>query len=105
MLRLSEIRYPKRTHGATVRAWLGINGQSRQPTVEQPLRSELFSVEQLRQHAVALAGGHELDPFRGPDRLLPRLAKNEAILLEAYTLITGAVAANRRLEPAGEWLL
>ena len=44
---------------------------------EQPLRSELLSVDQLKQHARALAESHAIDRQRGPDRLLPRLAENE----------------------------
>jgi hypothetical protein len=39
---------------------------------EPPLRAELFSTEQLRRHAVALAGQHQLDPKPGPNRLLRR---------------------------------
>ena len=50
---------------------------------EQPLRAELFSIDQLDQHAKLLAEQHELDPRRGPDRLLPRLDENEAVLLRA----------------------
>ena len=69
---------------------------------EQPLRSELFSTDQLEQHAKALAGWHEVDKRTGPDRLLSRLEKNEAVLLNAHQLI---VATNRRMSPADEWLL
>ena len=43
------------------------------------LRSELFSIEQLKRHAVALADQHSIDPRPGPDRLLPRLADNERV--------------------------
>lgn len=72
---------------------------------EQPLRSELFTTDQLEQHAKALAGWHEVDKRVGPDRLLSRLEKNEAVLLKAYQLIAAAVTANRRTSPAAEWLL
>jgi len=44
------------------------------------LRSELFSIEQLKRHAVTLAGQHNIDPHPGPDRLLPRLADNARVL-------------------------
>jgi cyclic beta-1,2-glucan synthetase len=30
------------------------------------LRSELFSIEQLKRHAVTLAGQHRIDPRPGP---------------------------------------
>ncbi len=72
---------------------------------EQPLRSELFSTDQLEQHAKALAGWHEVDKRAGPDRLLSRLEKNEAVLLNAHQLIVAAVADKRRMSPADEWLL
>ena len=72
---------------------------------EPPLRSELFSVDQMQQHGKALAGSHELSPRRGPDQLLPRLSDNEAFLLELRQLLTEAVQAGRRITPAGEWLL
>src|SRR6185436_16555527 len=42
---------------------------------------------------------------RPVDRLLKRLAANEGILVETCDLLTAAVIANRRIAPAGEWLL
>lgn len=72
---------------------------------EQPLRSELLSVDQLELHAKALAGWHQVDRKRGTDRLLPRLDENETILLETHELVTAAVMAKRRIAPASEWLL
>ncbi len=44
---------------------------------EQPLRSELFSTDQLEQHAKALAGWHEVDKRPGRTVCLSRLEKNE----------------------------
>jgi cellobiose phosphorylase len=72
---------------------------------EPPLRAELFSDEQLRRHAVALAGRHQLDPKRGPNRLLLRLADNEEALIQAYDLVTRAEVEGRRIAASGEWLL
>ncbi len=72
---------------------------------EQPLRAELFSVDQLERHAKALAGWHELATRRGADRLLPRLDENEHVLLHTYDLVTRAAEDSRRIAPAGEWLL
>ena len=72
---------------------------------EPPLRSELFSTDQLEQHAKALAGFHAVDKRAGPDRLLGRLEKNEDILRDAYQLIVAAVADKGRMAPADEWLL
>ena len=74
-------------------------------TEEQPLRSELFNVDQLAVHARELAGKHELNPRRSPDLLLSRLAENEAVLLQAYELVNAAVGANLRIASASEWLL
>ncbi len=74
-------------------------------TLETPLRAELFSGEQLRRHAIALAGQHRLDARPGPNRLLLRLADNEQLLIQAYDLVTGADIEGRRGSPAGEWLL
>jgi hypothetical protein len=79
--------------------------QVRARASEPPLRAELFSGEQLRRHAVALAGQHQLDPKPGPNRLLLRLADNEQALIQAYDLVTVAEADGRRIAPAGEWLL
>jgi cellobiose phosphorylase len=72
---------------------------------EPPLRSELFSSDQMDQHGKTLAGSHKLSLGRAPDRLLTRLAENESVLIGACQLLTAAVTANRRITPAGEWLL
>jgi cellobiose phosphorylase len=69
------------------------------------LRSELFSIEQLKRHAVTLAGQHRIDPRPGPDRLLPRLADNAQVLLAAYDVVTAAATPGQRIVPAEAWLL
>ena len=69
------------------------------------LRSELFSIEQLKRHAVTLAGQHRIDPRSGPDRLLPRLADNARVLLAAYDVVTAAATPGQRIVPAEAWLL
>jgi hypothetical protein len=69
------------------------------------LRSELFSIEQLKQHAVMMAGRHKIDPDPGPDKLLPRLADNERVLLEAYDIVTSAAIPGQRVVSAEVWLL
>ncbi|MCJ7444882.1 MAG: hypothetical protein MUO26_10190, partial [Methanotrichaceae archaeon] len=70
---------------------------------EPPLKSELFSTDQLEQHAKALAERHEADPIPRKDLLLPRLAENEEVLLQANEQLTEAVASNLRIAPASEW--
>jgi cyclic beta-1,2-glucan synthetase len=73
--------------------------------IEPPLRAELFSAEQMEQHGKTLAGAHKVSPGRTPDQLLTRLADNEDVLLGVRNLLTEAVKDNRRITPAGEWLL
>ncbi|MGA8570846.1 MAG: glucoamylase family protein [Desulfobaccales bacterium] len=72
---------------------------------EPPLRSELFSADQMKQHGKTLAGSHQLSSGGPQGRLLKRLAENKAILIGVRNLLTEAVKANRGITPAGEWLL
>ena len=72
---------------------------------EPPLRAELFSREQMAQHGKVLAGLHRLSQRRAPNRLLTRLVDNEALLVAVRVLLTEAVNTERRITPAGEWLL
>ncbi len=72
---------------------------------EPPLRSELFSAHQMEQHGKTLAASHQLSVEPAPDRLLKRLAENEGVLIEVQNLLMVAVKGNRRITPAGEWLL
>ncbi|MFZ3259665.1 MAG: glucoamylase family protein [Thiobacillus sp.] len=69
------------------------------------LRSELFSIEQLKRHAITLADQHGIDPRPGPDRLLPRLTDNARVLLAAYDVVTVATTQGQRIVPAEAWLL
>ncbi len=98
----------------TVRAWLGRPGffsllDSGNDAVagfeEAPLRAELFSADQMALHGASLATGHELTPSSAPDRLLPRLAANEKVLVDVYALLTRSAELQLRVTPAGEWLL
>jgi hypothetical protein len=72
---------------------------------EPPLRSELFSADQMEQHGKTLAGLHQLILGQAPDQLLGRLAENEDVLIGVRDLLAEAVKSNRRITPAGEWLL
>jgi cyclic beta-1,2-glucan synthetase len=93
-------------HLTQFRARLHSGRLSHKPPVEElPLRSELFSAEQMERHGKALAAVHRLTPRRLRDRLLPRLAANETVLIEVCNRLTAAVSANDRITPAGEWLL
>jgi len=70
-----------------------------------PLRSELYSTEQMEQHAQHLAATHALGPNQGPELLLKRLAENEAILFHVTSLLHDTVHEKKAITPAGEWLL
>ena len=73
---------------------------------EDPVRSELFSVERLEQHAESLAANQPVPPSRRAARsLVDRLADNERVLLGAYRSIAKAADEGRPITPAAEWLL
>ena len=72
---------------------------------ELPLRAELFSASQMEQHGKILAKMHQLTDRRTHDRLLSRLAENEHVLRDVHRLLTEDVKEDRRMTPAGEWLL
>ncbi|HUH59626.1 MAG TPA: glucoamylase family protein [Candidimonas sp.] len=69
------------------------------------MRAELFSIEQLKRHAVTLAGQHRIDRRPGADRLLPRLAENTRVLLAAYDIVTAVATTGQRIVPTEAWLL
>jgi cyclic beta-1,2-glucan synthetase len=72
---------------------------------EPPLRAELFSSDQMEQHGKTLAGLHKLGQGYAPDQLLTRLADNEDVLTKTRTLLMEAITTDRRITPAGDWLL
>ncbi len=81
------------------------DGQQKLSEEEPPLRSKLFSSDQMEQHGKVLADLHKLDAGRSRDRLLERLTENETFLLGVHTQLTEDVKKGRRISPAGEWLL
>jgi cyclic beta-1,2-glucan synthetase len=98
----------KSVRRALFQVWTRLRGHSvtrAYAADEPPLRAELFSSDQMEQHGRALASGHALARGRAQDRLLPRLSDNEEVLIGVCNLLTAAVAATRRIAPAGEWLL
>src|SRR6187455_223119 len=86
------------------RDWVATQTRQHLRGSEPPLRAELFGVEQLAQHARALAAKHRVTTQRGGNRLLPRLDANEQ-MLRAFNRATLAVDPRRRITPAAEWLL
>ena len=81
------------------KTWLAEQTGSRPRASEPPLRSELFSVEQLARHARALAAEHKVVTQQSSNRLLTRLGGNEQSL-RAFNRSTLAVVQSRRVTPA-----
>src|SRR4051812_29353681 len=98
------LRYVTEALGRWGRA-AGTGSETEGADNEQPLRAELFSIDQLQQHALGLAGWHQIDRTRGPDRLLARLQANAEVLGQAHALISAAAAKGWHIAPAAEWLL
>jgi cyclic beta-1,2-glucan synthetase len=70
------------------------------------IRSMLFSVERLEEHARSLAASQGVSPQKPQGhRLLARLTDNEASLIGAYQSICGAVSEGAAITPAAEWLI
>ena len=66
----------KTVRGTFFRMWARLRGSGpaqRYAGDELPLRSELFSADQMKQHGKILAGAHQLKPGRPPDPLLSPL--------------------------------
>ena len=72
---------------------------------EPPLRSELFSSDQMEEHGRTLARLHKLSSKHAPEQLLARLAENESILMGTRSLLMEAITTDRQITPAGVWLL
>ncbi len=72
---------------------------------EEPLRAALFSSDQMVAHGKLLAGRHRLAQTHRADRLLARLASNQRTLENVARQLREAVAKERPVTPASEWLL
>ncbi|HVE88707.1 MAG TPA: cyclic beta 1-2 glucan synthetase, partial [Burkholderiaceae bacterium] len=72
---------------------------------EAPLRSELFSADQMEQYGKTLAAAHRITSRRTREPLLARLADNESTLVEVCNLLTESLSVQQRITPAGEWLI
>ena len=92
---LSQIRIP----------FLGDNLMRKYENEKSPLRSELFSIEQLEMYASSLAATHTLTNEPAPEQLIQRLNENESILKEVRNLLIQSARQNTPIPPAGEWLL
>jgi cyclic beta-1,2-glucan synthetase len=72
---------------------------------DAPLRAELLSADQMEVHGRSLADQHAWELTRAADRLLPRLADNRRTLAEVCALLCEGEGPQRRITPAGEWLV
>jgi len=59
----------------------------------------------MEQHGKTLAAAHSTGSARHGEQLLARLADNEAMLRKARAICLAALTEDRRLTPAGDWLL
>jgi cyclic beta-1,2-glucan synthetase len=91
------------------REWMGFGSRYRHVVwwnLEEPIRSELFSLERLEQHAKSLAEAQRTTTKRGNGRKFTRrLRGNGRALLAAYHAIAAAVRDERAITPAAEWLV
>jgi cyclic beta-1,2-glucan synthetase len=73
---------------------------------DEPIRSELFSIERLEQHAVSLATAQRVTAkFSAGRPLAARLADNGRVLLMVYRAIAKAISDDQVIMPAAEWLV
>ncbi|MFA6467610.1 MAG: glucoamylase family protein [Bacteroidota bacterium] len=73
---------------------------------DESIRSELFSIERLEQHAESLAAAQPVSVHRETGRsLVSRLKENSRILLSSYHTIATAVSEEQVITPAAEWLV
>ncbi len=70
-----------------------------------PLRSELFTHQQMEHYARRLAAKHILTKGEPSEKMLKRLGENESLLVEIHHLLSETVKSNVPIAPAGEWLL
>ncbi|WP_321435897.1 GH36-type glycosyl hydrolase domain-containing protein [uncultured Bacteroides sp.] len=78
--------------------------QFKESSEEQPLRGELFNVEQLAHYAQVLASDQQKICEDGEDFLLEKLNYNDTVLRDYNRLIL-AVKRPRNITPAAEWLV
>jgi len=76
------------------------------PNLEEPIRSELFSLERLEQHAESLAAAQAITKEASRGRpLIPRVVDNGRVLLDSYRAIARAIQEEHEITPAAEWLV
>jgi cellobiose phosphorylase len=73
---------------------------------DAPLQAELLNADQMEERGHELAGEHRLR-IGGPTEslLLRRLAENESVIRDTCRVLADTIKHQRRVTPAGEWLL
>ncbi len=72
----------------------------------EPIRSELFGVERLKQHARSLAQSQNITETPPPVKdIVSRLNDNAETLLSAYHELCANVSRGAAITPASEWLI
>ncbi|HET8962837.1 MAG TPA: cyclic beta 1-2 glucan synthetase, partial [Chitinophagales bacterium] len=84
---------------------LKVNGNTTNYLIEEPMRDELFSSEQMIQYGKSLAAQHVISTKPSKDHLLKRLANNEMVLQEIRKVLNDTIKNNYQITPAGEWLI
>jgi len=73
---------------------------------EDPIRSELFSMDRLERHARALAADHSISRSRSAGHpLLQRVRDNARALSGYYRQIASSITDDKSITPAAEWLI
>lgn len=73
---------------------------------DRALRSEIFTREELRNHALFLAEGHQVFSSRSGERLMfNRFDENFLLIERAYFAFSEAAKNQEQLSPGAEWLL
>src|SRR5450432_797426 len=90
---------------SNMRALFQINNTPHNYLNQEPLRSALFSSEQMEHFGKTLAANHKLSNKPAKDHLLRRLADNESHLQQVRRLLTHSIKTKHQITPAGEWLI
>ena len=90
---------------SNMRAFFQINNSKISYLNEEPLRSELFSSDQMERLGKTLAATHKLSTKPAHDHLIKRLTDNELVLNEVRKLLTDSIKNKCQITPAGEWLI
>jgi len=90
---------------ARVRRWVAKRAGSPVRAELPPLRLQLLSLDQLARHARELSTAQPVDRRARNNALLARLEDNALVLDDAYAVLSASASRQKRLTPAGEWLL